>query len=449
MICCFAKDHDVEINDRGYKFQIKKPEDEDKLKGSEIFVTTHTLAVHHKGFVQGLALNPDFPLPPLLTREFIESPPLKPKIRMVAHNGLGGGIGDCIAGLDAFSRLHEEFWKRGRHLEIDILCQDGKWVWADRVYMFAPYINGIIPGGMLLPDYCNYDVRIDTEGYTDDMDASGMNMYDYVCTRVCVDPTGPHRPEWLLAETAIREVRKAVEDIPRPRMVLNFFASSFRSIPKSHRRKLVEGYAKQGYNVIVVASEKDAEEARWAMKVKHKHRSRVHERLEVTSRSLHHLAALAGEVDFVSTPDTGLIHMCGLVGVPTVGVFYSIEPALRIRDFPNVAPFCPEAFRCGPHWGMHKPPLDDAYMESKELYERLARLYDNPEKVPGYKETWKEISVDEILETKPGDRIESVVRAAPLEEEGHAWRQSETTAGASERPEETPESQSESVAPTG
>ena len=169
---------------------------------------------------------------------------------------------------------------------------------------------------------------------------------------------------------------------------------------------------------MLVASPKDAEEELWARKIDHKYRSRVHDATKLTRHSLHHLAALVGEVDLVVTPDTGLMHMCGLAGVPTVAVFYSIEPALRIRDFPNVAPFCPEAFRTGPHWGLHKPaPTATGTMKTNEkMLRELARLYTNPECVPGYKETWKQIDVEDILAVEPGERIPSTIRTAPVED---------------------------------
>jgi len=416
MLLVYAK-HDCEIDDAGHKFRINAPEEPGKLRNKEIFVTTHTFAIHHAEVVQPVGMSKEIPLPPLLTREYIENPPMKPKIRMIAHNGIGGGIGDCIGSMDAFKRLHEEFWKRGRQLEIDILTQDGKWMWSDHIFMFVPYIHNIIPGGMDLPHYCSYDVMLDTEGYTTGMDASGLTMSDYACSLAHVDTEGPHRANWLIAESAVEETKEFIKDIPGPRAIVNFFASSFRSIPKTHRRKLVEGYAKQGYQVLVVARDVDAEAARWAMKVKQKYRSQVHDCTELTSRSLHHLAALTGEVDFVSTPDTGLMHICGLVGVPTVAVFYSIEPALRIRDYPSIAPFCPEAFRQGPHWGLHKPDLPSGILASndKEKIEPLMKLYSNPNCVPEYLDTWKKVDVEEILAVKPGPRVESVVGIAPME----------------------------------
>jgi len=435
MICCYTK-HDMQFDDEGFKWIMKAPEDEDHLKAGEIWVTTHTFACHKSEVIKCIRMKPEFPLPPMLDRNFIENPPGKKKIRMIAHNGVGGGIGDCIGTLNAYRRLYDEFWRRGRHLEIDILCQDNKWMHTDHVMMFEPYVNMIIPGAVPLPSYCSYDVRTDTEGYTEDMDASGMHMYDYACKCMCVDTCGPHRPDWRIGIDPSTEVHEAVKDIPRPRALLNFFASSFRSIPKSHRRGLVEGLAAKGYNVILVGDRDNVEAARWAMKVSPKYRSRVHERMDITSRSLHHLAALCGLVDFVLTPDTGLMHMCGLAGVPTVGVFYSIEPSLRIRDFPNIVPFCPQVFRDGPHWGKHKPDLSGFDpRNNKPFYEKMAKLYMNPETVPGYGDTWRKISAKDILSLEGGPRIDSTIRTAPMRREDHDSSEPEPAATTSARPE--------------
>jgi len=417
MICCYAKES-MQFNDEGFKWIMNAPEDKENIKAGEIWVTTHTFACHKSQAVNCVELNPEFPLPPVLSREFIENPPNKKKIRMMAHNGVGGGIGDCIGALNAYRRLYDEFWKRGRHLEIDILCQDSKWMFTDHVMMFEPYVNMIVPGALPLPSYCKYDVRTDTEGYTEDMDETGMHMYDYACKRMCVDTQGPHRPEWHIGNKPFEEVREAVKDIPRPRALVNFFASSFRSIPKSHRRKLVEGVAKKGYHVLVVGHRDNVEAARWAMKVSPKYQKQVHDCIDITSRSLHHLAALCGLVDFVLTPDTGLVHMCGLAGVPTVAVFYSIEPSLRIRDFPNIVPFCPQEFRDGPHWGQHKPYLSGFDPKNnKPFYEKMMRLYSNPETVPGYRDTWKKIDAKDILDLEGGPRIETTIRTAPMRKE--------------------------------
>lgn len=415
MICCYAK-HDFVAEESGCQFRVNAPADPKALKMSEIFVTTWLFAVHHDNAVQPVQATDELPLPPLLTRQFIECPPSKPKIRMIAHNGIGGGIGDCIASLDAFRRLHEEFWRRGRHLEIDILAQDGRWLSSDQVYMFMPYIHNVIPGGLPLDVYCQYDVRTDTEGYTVGLDESNAHLYDYACELMSVPTAGPHRPDMLIAEPVAREVRQEMSCLPKRRLLMNFFASSFRSIAKSHRRKLIEGYAKQGYTVCVVASERDAGEAAWACEVSHRLRDRVVDCTKISSRSLHHLAAMTGEVDIVVTPDTGLCHLSGLRGVPTVAVFYSIEPRLRIRDFPSIAPFCPDVFRTGPHWGLHKPPPPEG-LKGRAMLEKLQRAYLNPEAVPGYHAIWRKVDVDEILSVVPGERCDDKIGLAPMEED--------------------------------
>ena len=436
---------DLHVSDHGYEWDWKAPKTPSSMTLDEIMVGTHTFGYSLRNRTRHLdreEVEAQVKFPPLLTREVVQSPPDKKIVTLCVINGVGSGVGDCIGGLCAMKKLYDEFWRRGRRLVIDLIVQDGKWIWANELYYYVPYINLVQPHAMPLSRFTRYDLYADTENYVVEMDASGLHMYDFMCRKFCVDEAGPHLPELWVETNAYDQVSEALECVPKPRAVLNLFASCIRRIPKFYAKKLARLLAEQ-YNVILVSRFGDAEETEWLEHaVGHECRDRIVNLTPIVSRSLHHLIALADQVDYVVTPDTGLLHICGVTGVPTTAVFYSIEPNLRCRDFPNVAPFCPEVFRKGPHWGQHKPlMLEAANMDPKE-YERLMALYADPEQYPGWKQTWQKVTPEEILATTPGPRQPSRVIRCPTREDRLCF-----TSSSRERSTEKPDP-SGSSAPT-
>jgi ADP-heptose:LPS heptosyltransferase len=70
--------------------------------------------------------------------------------------------------------------------------------------------------------------------------------------------------------------------------------------------------------------------------------------------------SIAGMVDCIVSPDTSLVHIGAALRKPTAGVFFSIDPDLRVRHMPTVRGYCPPAFRKSPYWTAHKVESADA-----------------------------------------------------------------------------------------
>lgn len=55
----------------------------------------------------------------------------------------------------------------------------------------------------------------------------------------------------------------------------------------------------------------------------------------VIGRRIRETAAIVAHLDGFVTPDTGLLHVAGALGVPVLGIFGSTDPLLRMREYPG------------------------------------------------------------------------------------------------------------------
>lgn len=101
-----------------------------------------------------------------------------------------------------------------------------------------------------------------------------------------------------------------------------------------HANDLAIRLAIQGYKVVTL----DA------------HR-KVHDQIPaVIGRPIREAAAVIAHLDAVITPDSGLLHVAGALGVPVLGLFGSTDGALRMREYAGHWTDGREVVRCAPCW---------------------------------------------------------------------------------------------------
>ena len=70
----------------------------------------------------------------------------------------------------------------------------------------------------------------------------------------------------------------------------------------------------------------------------------------VLGRPIREVAAILAHLDAVVSPDSGLLHVAGALGVPVIGLFGSTDGALRMREYAGHWTVGKEVADCAPCW---------------------------------------------------------------------------------------------------
>lgn len=99
---------------------------------------------------------------------------------------------------------------------------------------------------------------------------------------------------------------------------------------------------------------------------------RVHDEIPaILGRPIREAAAVIAHLDAVVTPDSGLLHVAGALGVPVLGLFGSTDGALRMREYAGHWTDGREVAECAPCWYI-KPCLRQK--DPEEHYLCMKRL---------------------------------------------------------------------------
>jgi hypothetical protein len=279
-------------------------------------------------------------------------------VKVLVVNGFGSGYGDLLAGSVALERLHAFIRGLGKEPVIDLLIREGRWHRYCEVFKLNPFLHRIIPAVMPLPDLLEYDFAVSTEHFLFDPEFGTRNCHDYFLQRLGLDPEVEEKRLRLYPNPQVLNETAQIAASVRSRhpgerfLLLNFFASAVRSIPSFVWRPLLEVLSDR-YTVVLVSAEENRRALhKFARNLPPSQRNRVVDLARVSSRSFDHLIGLVQHLaDAVVTPDTSVLHVCGGLDTPCVGIFFTIEPELRIRHYPTVRAYCPDFFRSSSFWG--------------------------------------------------------------------------------------------------
>jgi ADP-heptose:LPS heptosyltransferase len=380
-----------------------------KLGADEIYVVPDNVAYQHRDKFKIVKVDPKQCYIPATwdIKQALESDVTHP--RLLIMHGTGSGYGDILSGVYAMDALKALFKKHGKTLQITALCREIAMDHYFDVCRIRDSFDEVIPFAVKLQDLTRYHWIISTESLLSEKEFNEMNFYDYWVQRFGMNPDDVDKRTSIAPSPKVMEaVKKQCEALKQelgegdPFCIYNVFASRLRCIAPRARTRLLEALAEK-YRILLISNSTDADEMKvWMEGVSEEVKARVTDLSYISGKGWDYATGILRYMaDLVVTPDTGILHLAGILNIPTVGIFFTIEPDLRIRYFPRCEGYVQEEWRTGPFWGESKAKGDKqrAIMEQVNL-----RDMD-----PDYVEMWDAFECGEVLEL-----CEKVIGTTPV-----------------------------------
>jgi hypothetical protein len=283
-------------------------------------------------------------------------------VKVLIIHGTGSGYGDILSGTYAVDRMKTRFKEAGKKLYVAALVRDTAIVHYYDVCRMRDSFDEIYPLALTLGELHGYDYLINTEQLIGDEAFETMNFYDYWLQKFGMRPEDEPKDFRLSLSPRVDDYCKSAASMfkeERPAgtkyCLLNFHATRLRAIPHIKWNDLARELAKH-FTLVSVAAGSDADElSQWFAKMPDDLKGKVIDVSHITMKGWDYAAGMLRYMaDVVVTPDTGLLHLAGLLNRPTVAIFPTIEPDLRISYFPTVRGYVEPSWRDNPWWGEHK-----------------------------------------------------------------------------------------------
>lgn len=303
----------------------------------------------------------------------------KPQVKLAIVNAMSNAIGDHLIGMSMFP-----YWiKRVKQLLPDsqvlvTLFQLNPHSLAEITRQHANDISQLYMLPANLPRLLEQDAFIDLgtlllrEGFDTE------NMMDFYLKALSVNPQSvpstEKRIRYIPDYDSIMSASQIMEIVrSKKRPILLFHHSSttpIRSLDPVRARKIVSDIIDKSDYFVISTSGLDYQNPRFMDVSQH-------------CQSLDKFAAIIAHVNAVLTVDTCTYHFADAFDVPTVVLFSTINPDLRVRYYPHVKGIMyetPDGLLYGKHRVSHDK--DQAEKELKRL-----------------EQVWDKIDVDEILQS--------------------------------------------------
>lgn len=333
-----------------------------QVGADEVYVAPDDVAhTHRKMFNEAKLDMKDVYIPPDWDIKAALASPKK-RISVMIMHGTGSGYGDILSGVYAVDRLKARFAKEGKRLHVAALCRE---IAMDHYYdicRIRDSFDEIFPFAVKLGDLAAFDYMINTETLLGEKAFNEMNFYDYWIHKFGMNPDEEDKKAFIAPSPKVlsfvkEQCEKARADLGPgdPLCMFNVHATRLRCFPMRIRTKFAEVLAKK-YRLVLASAASDRDDLqRWIATLSPELKSRIIDMSELSSRGWDYLAGLLIHMaDVVVTPDTGVLHLAGLLRRPTVAVFFTIEPDLRTRYMPTVRSYVQPEWRDGPFWGLSK-----------------------------------------------------------------------------------------------
>jgi hypothetical protein len=306
----------------------------------------------------------------------------KSEVKIAIVNAMSNSIGDHLIGMQAFDYWHRKICEllAGTKVTVSLFqlnpyqLSDITRQWSDKIdhlYLLPNNVTKL----MEQDAFVDLGTMLLREGFDTEP------MIDFFFKALSVDPNSVldknKRIKYTVGDetaTQIQEVMREVKSHLRPVLLFHHKSTTpIREIEDCRVKKIIEEIiSKSEYFVISATSlsdQQDIDSSRF---------------MDVSQYcpSLDHFAAIISQVDGIVTVDTCTYHLADAFSVPTIVLFSSIDPNLRIKYYPYVQAIMYES-KDGRLFGKHKASTDEDELR-KEL-EHLSTL-------------WDKINVDEILE---------------------------------------------------
>jgi hypothetical protein len=321
----------------------------------------------------------------------------KSRQTLLIMHGTGSGYGDILSGAYAVDRLKELFRRNGKVLKVAALCREIATVNYYDVCRIRDSFDEVLPFAMTLYEVGQYDWILNTETLIAETAFQTNNFYDYWLIKFGMDPkdepknasVAPSPRVMAYMQDECKAIREKLGP-GDPLCVLHIHATRLRWIPYQARTELAQALAKK-FRLVLTAGFSDAPEiAEWLREMPEDLKARVFDATPYTIRGWDYMGGILQYLaDVVVCPDTGVLHLAGILRRPTVAVMFTIEPELRCRYFPTVKAYVAPEWREGPYWGESK-------LKGKDNLAVLERV-NRRDMSDDYLRMWKAFKPDEVV----------------------------------------------------
>lgn len=294
-------------------------------------------------------------------------------INIALLNGVGTGIGDTVMGLTALAIMHRQLKRAFERVNVDALVGPDCFESVRPVYSQSSVVRAVHPLPVTLADFGHYDAFFDTGSLMHRGDADRLPYVDFILKQLGIDywkvDRAQKRNRLRLDQEATAELARdldAMKDGGQKWLLFHPAASGrLRSIPEEKIAGMMETIlARSDYRIVTVVP------------VPFRHERVID--LAEKSKSFQHLCCIVSRMDAILTVDTSIYHIADAFNIPTLVLFATIDPDLRVKYYPTVKGILLPGARESGYFGRHT-------LRPGEDVEPVRRL-------------WDSISVEKILD---------------------------------------------------
>jgi len=272
------------------------------------------------------------------------------QLKIAVMNGFGSAMGDSIIGFTALRSFYRLLNEKFEKLQLDVFLRFDAVDRLKLVYQQHDIIDQI--GGMPVnvSTLLKYDVIVDFSGIISRYDqwASNWTMVDFYLAKFGIDPaTIPplHKRNLIqLNKEADQSVIPTLTNLRTKGKLLLFHpqtSSPTRSIPPDQYPRFLQYLIEKTDYFIISITPISFENDRF-------------QDISTISKSFHELCSIVAHCNAILCADTAIYHIADAFNIPTVALFSSIDPPLRIRYYPTVIGVLLAGAKESPYYRKHR-----------------------------------------------------------------------------------------------
>lgn len=250
-------------------------------------------------------------------------------VKVAIINGFGFGIGDTIVGLTALREAKRVFHKHGiSEVKFDIYLRNKASAGLRSIIKKDKDIRHIFPLPITLPLLLSYDAFWDFSGLIERPGFDELPMVDFYLQTMGISPDS------VLPERKVNKINNKIKTNSRLARLLSGIdgkillfhpksSTPLRDMPDRHiNRFLKELLTETSYTVITTVP------------IRFHHKRFLD--LSKYSKTFDIFLSIISRADRIITVDTCVYHISNACNIPTVVLFTTIPPELRIKYYPQV-----------------------------------------------------------------------------------------------------------------
>lgn len=265
------------------------------------------------------------------------------EISVFIINGMGTGLGDGMCGLAALNVFYKRLKQKYKKVIIDL---GQPMVIGDKnhqsLYSQESIVNSVSYLPIAVEKLIDYDLVLDNSAMIIRENFPNQAMTDFFLENLGIDPkTVPSKEKRIFikknerAERMLELPLKMLRRDPKKKLILLHTSAStvMRSMPRDVIKKAIKHIldADPNYIVITIDPMTDIKDdvSKYLAGKKHRHIN-----LSFKTGAFDLYTYIISQMDGIVTVDTSSYHIANAYNVPTVVIFQTIDPKLRVRDYP-------------------------------------------------------------------------------------------------------------------